>query len=271
MTSISAMPRLGRGPRGALERLPRRRIAADLVVSVAAGLAGARALFAWLAWRADLDPDTGLYAQGGLGIFPSPLGRIVGNGGPWAIALVNVAANIVLVFAVAALADRLGGSGSRAALIVLVTPLALWSMFASVDTVAAALVVSGLAWGRRGLAFASAVGFHLAALLVVASSRRRLWVYGCVVGVPLLLLTPYRGLLLEVDPVRVVSSAAATAAVFALTFAPFLLRLWRAVPYAFGGAAAAGLVATSTWETNCRYMLPAVAVAAAYSTRRRTA
>jgi hypothetical protein len=86
-------------------------------------------------------------------------------------------------------------------------------------------------------------------------------------GTALAIATPYRALVLELDPLIVASSAMATAAVFALTFLPWLPRLELAVPAIVGGALAAGLVASSAWETNCRYMLPAVAIGAGLSTR----
>lgn len=243
-----------------------------VVVGLASGVAATRALIAWLTVRADLDPDTSLYAQGGLGVFPSPLGRFIGLGGPWAIALVNIAANALLVLAVAAFAERIGGRGWAAALLVVVAPLSLWTIFAAMDTVAAALFMSGLAWGRRRTFFSLAVGLHLAALLVVVAYAfgRRPWLAlaALAAGGIVVLSTPYRGILLDLDPVTVATSAVATAGIFLFTFLPFTLRLWEVRWVLIGGVLAAGLVSTSTWETNMRYTLPAVGLAAALATRR---
>lgn len=242
-----------------------------LVYGVAA-IAGVRALVFWIVARAALDPDTSLYARGGLGLFPSPLGRLVGNGGEWGIALFNVAANVLLVLGAAQLARRHGGRPLLAASIALAAPLALWTIFAAMDTAAAAAIVWALALGRRSL-LAVAVGLHLAALLVavalVAREARVRVVAGlAAVGLVLLLATPYRSVL-SIDMGLVASSAAITVGVFALTFAPFVRRIAPALPIVLGGAVAAGLVAGAAWQTNMRYTLPAVPVAAAYSTVRR--
>lgn len=239
-------------------------------------LGAVKALGAWalLDPRPELVPDTALYAQGGVGLFPSPLGRLVGVGGVPAIVALNVVSNALLVLGCIRLA------GSRwAGVVALLAPLGVWSIFAGMDTAAACALVwaaSELDRGRvarsAGLG-ALAVGFHMAAILVVGAfvlqrrSGRLVLVLGAI-SVALAAATPYRSALLELDPWLVVTGAIATAAVYLLTFAPFVLRLVPALPAIAGGALASGLVAGHPWETNCRYMLPAVAVGAGVSTRR---
>lgn len=253
------------------------------VILLLAVAAGARALASYVWLGAVLEPDTELYAAGGLGLFPSPLGRLIGCGGVELLAAANAGANVLLVLGAAELARARGGRPILAALIALLAPLAAWSIFASVDTIGAACVVwalIALECGHRkrsaGLG-ALAAGFHLAAILVLAAlvvwrarARARLLLPPvAAVGLVLALLTPYRAIVLELRPFTAASSAAATLGVFALTFLPWLLRLELVLPIAAGGAIAAGLVSSSTWETNCRYMLPAVPVAAAAASTRR--
>lgn len=245
-----------------------------------------------------LDPDTSLYAQGGLGVWPSPLGRLVGVGGLPALVALNVAANALLVLGVVLLAASSSSSGAGAAerrtfagarraqaagLLVLVSPLAVWSIFVGMDTIAAAALVFGLLALRRAHRTASkalgglAAGFHMAAIAVLAfawtdgRSGMRYRAIGsaavALLGLALALVTPYGAALQELDLDRAASSAIATAAVFGLTFLPWLPRLRPALPAIAGGAVCSGLMASSSWETNCRYMLPAVAIASAAAVR----
>jgi hypothetical protein len=243
---------------------------------VVAGAGLAKGLLG-VAIGAVLQPDCSLYAQGGLGLFPSPLGRLVGLGGVPAIAALNVAANVLLVLGVYALARALGGSGLVAGLIAVVSPLGVWSLAAGMDTIAAALLVwAAWAWlcGRlraaAGLA-ALAVGFHLAALVVVVAAlvSRRPWVaIGCAAaGALAALATQYGTIVRELDPVALVTTAAGTAAIYGLSFLPVLDRLRFALPAIAGCALAAGLVASRPFEVDARYMLPAVAIGAACCVR----
>lgn len=246
-----------------------------MIVALAA-LAAVRAAVCALLLGATLDPDTELYAQGGVGLFPSPLGRVIGMGGIPAIALANAATNFVLVLGVARLAALHGGRPRLAALLVVVAPLGLWSIFAGMDTIAAALIVWSLVTARRTRALCelAAVLAHPAALLVVVLARLRpsrasllSASAACALGAIVCLATPYRAALLDLDPLVVVTSAIATAAVFAATF----LLAWKlrpAIPAIAGGSLASGLMAGAAWETNLRYLLPAVGVAAASVTRR---
>lgn len=113
-----------------------------LVVVAAALASSARAAFFWLEDHASLEPDTGLYTQGGIGLYPSPLGRALGALGPSVFAWANVVACGLVVVLVAVLASRAGGSPALAAVVALVTPLAYWTIFSGVDCIAACLVVA---------------------------------------------------------------------------------------------------------------------------------
>lgn len=245
--------------------------AGDLCILGVAIASGLRAFAAWRYFGAVLEPDTALYAQGGVGLFPSPLGRLVGMGGVAAVAALNVAANVVLVYAIAGVARRMGGRPWVAVLVFAATPLSWWTIFAGVDTAAAALIVGAFAWGyglRHLWWFAAASLFHLAALLVVAAyvavlhRAAALWLL--LVGVALALATPYRSVVLDVNPRTVAASAILTALLAGLT-APFWLgrSAVLVLPALAGGALAAGLVSSGAIETNARYMLPAVAIGSA--------
>lgn len=238
-------------------------------VLLLAAIAGARALFAWrLGWY--LEPDAELYAQGGVGLFPSPLGRLVGVGGLHALGVLNVVANVLLVLAVARGAELLGGRGWVAALVFNLAPLGVWSMFVGVDAAAAAALVAAMVWGHgrpglRLLLLVVGVMLHPALLLVVVAYLvvirpvPALWLTAA--GMALALATPYRGIVLDLDPFRVLTAAAITAAFYALTLPAFIARsVLLVLPAVAGGSLAAGLVASSSLESNCRYLLPAVAI-----------
>lgn len=244
-----------------------------------AALSGARAAVGYLVFGATLTPDTGLYAAGGIGLFPSPFGRAIGNLGEPGIAALNVVACVLLVVAVAQGAAKVGGRPWLAALVVVACPLSWWTMFAGVDTIAAALIVAGFAHGRGALPvqWFAAVLFHLQALLVVLSylivAHRRLALWLAVGGLALCLATPYRGLVLDLSPFVATTSALVTVLVFALCMLPLFfsgrVALVMTVPAIAGGALSAGLCASAAFETNMRYMLPAVAIGAMWAGRAR--
>lgn len=254
----------------------------DWLVLALAAVSGLRALLGYTLAGATLTPDTGLYAQGGVGLFPSPLGRLVGNAGVHGLAALNVVAAVAIVLLVAELAASVGGSRGFAAACFVLCPLSWWTMFAGVDTIAALCVVAGLLAVRRGSVrgfaglAAVAVGFHMAALLVVVavllcSRYWRVALWAVVVGLAALVVTPYAPLLLDVDPFAVSSSAAVTLVVFVLCLPVVLasgLASLRLVPVLVGCVAASGLVASQAFETNMRYTLPAVAVGSVVSSSR---
>lgn len=241
-----------------------------LAVLVALGLA--KGVAGWIV-GADLQPDTALYTQGGFGLFPSPLGRALGSLGVDAIAGVNVAANALLVLGSMRLARSLGRNELAAGAIALLSPLGVWTIVASMDGIAAALLVwaaymlaSGRVWVSAGLAMVAA-GFHTAALVIVALALLvwlpRLGFVVAVGGALLALGTQYATVVGDPRPVAFVTSAAATAALFLVSFLPVVRRLGYAWPAIAGGAVSAGLVASSAFQVDGRYMLPAVAIGAA--------
>lgn len=242
-----------------------------MIVVLLAIAAGVRAAVAYFMFGATLDPDTSLYAQGGVGLFPSPAGRLLGVGGQPALALGNIAANVVLVLAVARMAAQLGGRPRFAAAVFVLCPLSWWTIFAGVDTIAAALLLASFVWMpyRWHLAgFGAAVAFHPAALLVVvaylAIARLRLALWLVAGGLGLAIATPYRAMVLHLDPLTVATGAIATAGIFLLCCPVYLSPVARfVVPAIAGGSIAAGLMAGASWETNARYMLPAVAIGSA--------
>jgi hypothetical protein len=218
-----------------------------------------------------LIPDTSLYTQGGIGLYPSPLGRAIGLLGEPGLAAFNAAANVVLIYAIAGVARRMGGRPWVGALVFVVTPLSWWTMFAGVDTIAAALIVGAFAWGV-GMShlrwFAGAVLVHPAALLIVAAYvavlHRAAAFWLLLVGVLVAVASPYRAVVFDLDPRTATMTALLTLLLAALTV-PFYFGAGAilAVPAFLGGAAAAGLVSGGAIETNCRYMLPAVAIGSA--------
>jgi len=250
-------------------------------------LSGLRALIAWLVLDAVLIPDTALYAQGGLGLFPSPLGRALGAFGPVGLGVATVVASFFLPYLAARIARAAGGAPVLAAGIALLTPLALWSMFVGVDALGAALLLAALASHlehrvRWAVAFAAlAVLAHLAVLplvLVLVLVLIRSWAYRiaalaalAVFAAGVLRLTAYGGNLAALrEPASIVKVGILT---LGIAFLPYLVALRRLltaselrpllVALALGTALAAGYVGAQERRTNARYALPLVVLLAA--------
>lgn len=251
-------------------------------VHVLAGLYGARALTAWLWTRAGLDPDTGLYAQGSLGVYPSPGGRLMGLGEGWSLALLNVAACVALVEAVAYFTWKQGGRPIVAAVALSVAPTAVWGMFAGVDAAGVLLLVIGL-YGASSWALVAAALTHLS-LAPVALGRLAgrlgkrtpagVAALATVVAASTiaLLLTPYSGVIRHIDIGHAALVGTLTVALVAAPFSPFLRgRLSGNFALVAGGLwLAAALQSSDRDYTNARYGLALTAVAAiAVSTPRR--
>lgn len=256
------------------------------LVAALAVVAFVRGLVMFFVLDARLVPDTAIYAQGGFGLFPSPVGRALGAFGAGPLAVANAAGAAVMVLAAAALAHRCGGRPWLAALLVTVAPLGLWGMFASVDALGAALVAAGL-WAyleeRRRAAYglmALACATHLAVVPLVAAwalvglrARARLVVLGSTVllSAAVLVLTPYGGIVSAVaTPATVLAVGLATAGIVALTFlpaAPWVLRRnplrRQTVALLVGVVVAAGVVGAAERRSNSRYALPLVPVLSA--------
>lgn len=259
-----------------------RPIAVWTLVVVLALAAAARSAWFWTTYRPTLQPDTSLYAQGGLGLFPSPVGRGIGWGGVDALAYVNTAAGFALVLAVAVLAAQLGGNVILAAVLAVLTPLSYWTIFAGVDTLGALLVVVAVAAGARRsswLAWAGAGATHASTIPIVlvkgvagawaASSRRLRWlpVAAILAAITLILvLTPYGGnVAVLAHPWRAVRCALLTVGIVTVAYLPAIRRLASPggrrliVPVLLGTAIAAAAVGSER-SSSSRYGLPAAMV-----------
>jgi len=255
------------------------------VVALLALANGVRAAVGYLALDAQLIPDTALYAQGSLGLFPSPIGRLIGLGGVDAIAAANVLASIALVLVVAAIARQVGGTPWVAAAVCVVTPLTWWTMFAAVDTLGVVLLLVGVLEYlrgrevRAGLWAAGACASHLALIplvavtaLAVAGRRASLAAVAfCgILGGFALWLTPYGGLLDARDYYRPMTMAflgLTTLFMAVVAFLPFFRRLVRVSPlsplviaWAVAVALTAAFMGAEARKTNARYALPLVAL-----------
>lgn len=251
-------------------------------VFVLAGLAAGRALVAWFWLEAELRPDTRLYVSDGLGLFPSPLGRVLGSWGLDVLAVYNAAACAALVVLAALLAQHYGGRPFLAGLIALCIPVAFWTVFVGMDALGAALLLGAvLCRAKRktfdeGFLLFAAVAVHLAVaplVLAAALTNRRLWVPGAAVAVLVAsaaLLTPYGGNATGLlQPSRVFAVGTLTLLLALMPFGPWLVRLFRAhelrsllVAWAVATGLAAGVVGAEAKSSNTRYALPLVLLAA---------
>lgn len=102
-------------------------------------LAAARTLWGWLTLHATWTPDFDEYTKGGIGLYPSPLGRAIGASG--ALPYLNVAACLLLPMLAAVLAKRNGGRAWLAAFGCSLAPLAWVGAWASVDMIAVCLLM----------------------------------------------------------------------------------------------------------------------------------
>ncbi len=240
--------------------------------------AAARPLLGWLIWRAAMQPDASFYAAGGLGLFPSPLGRAIGAGGLWSLALVNVVANGAVAWLIAELAGRRRANRLAALGAWLLVPESWWMLQASVDAAGVALLLLGVKLGRtRGrmanvaamLVHTSTIPVVIAAELLGVGSRllRAAIVTGALAsGILLLSFTDYnlRG---HVD---VWDAAFLTAWTLVVSLVPIFIALpWIVVSayrklvlaWTLGGLALAGVVsAATTNDPQPRYLIPALAL-----------
>jgi hypothetical protein len=254
-----------------------------VVVVLLALAAVVRTLYGWYHWHAQLMPDTWLYVQGGIGLFPSPLGRLIGSFGPNALAWVSALSTGAIVLLAAAIADELHGRRTLAAALAFCAPLGIWTIFAGVDALACALLLAGVwlllrnGWRHALACFTAAVLAHPAALPVVAALfwTRRTWHYSLAagaIGVLALALTPYNGIVEGLNhPLGFLRAGGATVAIAAATMAPLIYwtrhrtRLTRALnAFAVGTFLAAGFAgAAEGVHSVARYALPLVMLACA--------
>jgi hypothetical protein len=97
-------------------------------------------------------PDFGLYAQGGFGLYPSPVGRALGAFGPEVFAAVSALSAGAVVLLVAVLARQAAGSPGWAAAAGSSMPAALYLGYAGIDPIGLALLLGSVAArpGYRG-------------------------------------------------------------------------------------------------------------------------
>jgi hypothetical protein len=205
------------------------------------GLAAALSLVATLGAGVVLVPDVSLYVGSGVGLYPSPLGTLVGSlAGVEGLAALHAAATAGLVV----LALRARPSLRAVAVSV---PVLWWVVPLGVDVIAALLLVAGLVYGRRWASWLAA-GFHLAALplaiaAAAAGARRRLAALGLALGALGLALTPY-GAAVPGGMGSLLQALPAAAVVLALGLAPVGLGARLPLP-ALAGTAAVVLYATA--------------------------
>jgi len=230
-------------------------------------LAGLVSAFAAYGWHlgAVMVPDFSLYTQGGLGLFPSPVGRLLGALGPDAFAVLSIGGAGLVVLSAAALARARGGDPGVAAACVL--PGALWLGYAGIDPIALALLGFGLFLAKPALV-GLAAGAHLSLVpfAVLELGRRSTWparyalAFVGLCAAFALALTPYQAILwLWLDWQALPIAGAALLAGLALSLPGLLLTrptgLWLF-------ALAVGVVESAAQvHVQARYLLPAVMLA----------
>lgn len=213
------------------------------------------------------------WLTGGLSPFPSPLGTLVGLGGPAALGLVQAAAIGCMVGWFVWARVPLGA-------VALGSPVFAWLMFLGVDAAGAVLFAAGWFYGRR-LLLVLAVLYHLAVAPLLLA-RSRLWVLSAlVVGVLGLAFTPYRGALEGWTAHDALLGAVAGVVVAGFAIAPaYAYGVWRPVLWlTLCVGVASGVVARSQlahgldWGTSMgttmRYGLPVVLLGLAFAARER--
>ena len=237
-----------------------------LLVLAAAVLVAAHSLWTWLAHGIAIQPDFDYYTQGGLGLFPSPIGRALGSLGPHWFASMSIVASGVCVYAVARRAER----PTLAAWLFAVSPATLQQLsYAGIDPIGFALLLLAFA-GIRPMSMAVLAAMtHLtlipfALLQFARSGTRARWAgIGAVVAIAALgfLFTPYRGIVESNVGSTMLAAFVVGLAVGVLVSLPALLvvrpsRLWLLAVVI--GATECALVL----HVQPRYLLPAAALAA---------
>ncbi len=239
------------------------------LIVVAAGLMGLRSFYGWSEFDLRMVPDFELYTAGGVGLYPSPLGRLAGSLGPDVFAGLSIGASVALVLVIGfAVRRRRGGLAAVAGLAALaVAPASLYFNYAGIDALAL-LPFALAAAGVLPIVFAVVAGLtHLSlapylVLLMPRPSQASWWSwfvlvpFGFIVAAALL-MTPYAGILTQLVAVAFVSNFVLGLAAWAILSAPLFLfgrpsgRTWLA---ALIGAAECG----AQNHLQARYLLPAV-------------
>lgn len=161
-----------------------------------------RSAVAWHNVGLNMQPDFDLYTQGGLGLYPSPLGRLAGALGPHPFAWLSILCSGLCVLAVGLLARRYGGSPAWSSALFFLSPASLYLSYAGIDAIALALLLlalSGIAGPLLGpvaaLTHLSLLPFAILFLPWTWPGRFVAIVLGGAVSLSLL-LTPYSGVLL---------------------------------------------------------------------------
>jgi hypothetical protein len=231
-----------------------------------------------------LEPDASYYV-GGISLFPSPLGTVLGTaGGYTGLALLNAAAAFAIILVVALLALELGSPPLLAqGLVLLIVPVA-WFWTWGMDAPAIALLLAAALLQFRGhsrwaIAFAClGCATHLAALplalgAVVLNSRGRgvLIALGlAAAGAGVALLSAYRvafGVLLQPSAFVEGAHELLLACWPVLLLLPIATLQPRVRPFVFGsalGAIVAGAIPASVGQVGLtRYAIPCVFIAIA--------
>lgn len=171
-----------------------------IVPLLCAALVAGSAWWAWATVRLRYSPDFELYSQGGLGIYPSPLGRVAGSLGEDVLVGLSILSAALVVL----LVWRAAGT-SWAAVALTLSPVTLYLGHAGIDPVGLALYTAALAGIRPGLTLTAAALTHWAlapfVLFEVARSKCLSWAQRALLSFFLggaalivLIVTPYGGI-----------------------------------------------------------------------------
>lgn len=233
------------------------------IVSWIAFAALLRGLVAWFTFHWDLTPDTSLYAQGGIGLYPSPVGRLLGAFGPTPLAIANSLAAMGCVLLAASIASSVGARPVAAALAAFFLPLGVWTLFNGVDALGAMFVLAAIYFGRKSYLAIGALTHTSLVPTFLLSMRRRYWLLlGCIIAL-VLLLTPYGGIT-HLHPVSSLAAGAGTVGIILLCTLPCLYGLYRtrqlwqpaAILLVSAFLAAAMQAGNDPTHTNARYGVP---------------
>lgn len=248
---------------------------------------GAAVYFAWL----PIEPDTS-YFVGGLSLFPSPIGTLLGTAGGYpGLDVLNAASTAGILILVALIARELGRQPLIAQSLAILLVGGRWFQNSTMDAFGVMLLLTGAVLylrGRSTLAVAFgcvAAATHLAtlplavgAMLAHGSRRRTVWIVGALLagGAALALVTRYRaGFAVLTHPEALVEGARE----LMLACWPLLLlvpigtlhpRVRRLVIGSAFGAMVAGAIPASIGQTNLtRYAIPCMFLPAAALRLRR--
>lgn len=225
-------------------------------------LTAGRCWWTWQRFGYTMEPDFSLYTQGGLGLFPSPLGRALGALGAQPFAAASTVAAGAVVVLCALLARRLGGSASLAALLAALIPATLYLGYTGIDPIGLAVLLAAILWHSSLLGVTAAL-LHLSlapfALLLLPRStwpaRFALVAFSGLL-VACLLLTPYSDIVYGLFNPDALTAAALGGLAFLAIAAPALLLVqanrlvWLAATFGVAECVA-------QHHLQARYLLPA--------------